>query len=173
METSTRDAAPVLFEAVIVPHRSLSARGLQVLSAAALAACLVSAGVFVALGAWPVGLFAGAELLLAVLLFRLHIRAARASELLLLSQHGLRVVRTSPAGEVRARNLPADWMTVRLEERPGRVPALVLLVQGTREEVGRDLGEAAKRDLAAALAEALHRRRNPVFDNPQLRQPAS
>jgi hypothetical protein len=36
------------------------------------------------------------------------------------------------------------------------------------EEVGRCLGEAEKRDLAAALDAALHRWRNPRFDNPQL-----
>jgi uncharacterized membrane protein len=159
----------VLFEAVIVPHRSLGPRGLKVLSVAALAACVITSVVFVALGAWPVGLFAGGELLLAVALFRLHMRAARASEMLLLTQEGLRVVRTTPSGAVSSRSLPADWMSVRLEERPGRVPALLLTAQGVEEEVGRDLGEAAKRDLAESLSAALHRRRNPVFDNPQLR----
>ena len=34
----------------------------------------------------------------------------------------------------------------------------------------RALGEAEKRDLAACLTRALHRARNPVFDNPQLRE---
>ena len=41
---------------------------------------------------------------------------------------------------------------------------------GVSEEIGRALGEAEKRDLAASLARALHRARNPVFDNPQLRE---
>lgn len=162
-------ARDVLFEAVIVPHRSLSQTGLCLVLGAVLACCLASGTVFALAGAWPVGVFAGAELLLAGLLVRLHLRAARASEMLLLSPDGLRVVRTSPRGAVHSRTLPADWMTVRLEERPGRVPALLLLGHGLREEVGRALGEEAKRDLAEALAAALHRRRNPVFDNPQLR----
>jgi uncharacterized membrane protein len=70
---------------------------------------------------------------------------------------------------VETRDLPADWMAVRLEERRGRVPALVLQLRGHAVEVGRELGEDAKRSLAEALAVALHRRRNPVFDNPQLR----
>lgn len=159
----------VLFEAVIVPHRSLSRVGLRCLLGVVLAGCVVSSSVFVLAGAWPVGVFTGAELVLAGALFRLHMRAARASEMLLLSPDGLRVVRTAPDGAMESRRLPADWMTVRLEERPGRVPALLLLGRGVREEVGAALGEDAKRDLAAALAAALHRRRNPVFDNPQLR----
>jgi len=48
------------------------------------------------------------------------------------------------------------------------VPRLLLSVRGRSEEVARALGEAAKRDLAAALTRALHRWRNPRFDNPQL-----
>ncbi len=166
---SPQDASPVLFEAVIVPHRSLTQRGMKLLSIALLVSCGVSAAVFVAMGAWPVGIFAAVELLLAFSLFGLHMRAARASELLLLSEEGLRVVRTSPRGTVRSRLLPADWMAVRLQERPGRVPALLLETRQVTEEVGRDLGEVAKRELAEALAAALHRRRHPVFDNPQLR----
>jgi uncharacterized membrane protein len=58
-----------------------------------------------------------------------------------------------------------------LEERPGRVPALVLVERHRRMEIGQSLGEDEKRDLAQALGEALHRLRNPVFDNPQLREP--
>jgi hypothetical protein len=41
---------------------------------------------------------------------------------------------------------------------------------GMSEEIARALGEAEKRDLAACLTRALHRTRNPVFDNPQLRE---
>jgi uncharacterized membrane protein len=164
-----RQEAPVLFEAVIVPHRSLSATGLRILLGAVLVSCVASATVFALVGAWPVGVFAGAELLLAGVLFRLHMRAARASEMLLLTEEGLRIVRTSARGAVETRMLSADWMAVRLEERPGRVPALLLHVRGASEEVGCELGEAAKRSLAEALAAALERRRNPVFDNPQLR----
>jgi uncharacterized membrane protein len=167
------DAETVQFQATIVPHRSLSRAGLRVLLGAVVAGCVVSSVVFAAIGAWPVGVFAGGELLLAAWLFRLHMRAARASEMLLLTEAGLRVVRTSAAGRVESRELPADWLRVRLEERPGRVPALILAGGGVAEEVGGALGEEAKRSLAAALSEALHRRRHPVFDNPQLRDQAT
>jgi hypothetical protein len=40
-------------------------------------------------------------------------------------------------------------------------------------EIGQLLGEDDKRDLAAALDAALTRYRNPVFDNPQLRDGGS
>jgi hypothetical protein len=49
------------------------------------------------------------------------------------------------------------------------VPRLMLTRYGISEEIARALGEVEKRDLAASLKRALHRARNPVFDNPQLR----
>ena len=174
MMTAADIRQDVQFEAVIVPQRSLSITGLRILLGVILTSCVISSTVFALVGAWPVGIFAGLELLLAAILFHLHMRAAKASELLLLSTDGLRIVRTSPRGDIRTRHLQAGWITVRLEERPGRVPALLLVGHGPgekigHEEVGRELGEHAKRSLAHALADALHRRRNPVFDNPQLR----
>lgn len=159
---------PVLFEAEIVPHRSLSRRGLRILLAAIFVVCAADAAVFVHIGAWPVGGFAGVELLLAALLLRINARAARAREILSLTGAALRVVRTDVQGRRDERVLPPAWLTVQLEERPGRVPGLWLGVRGQREEVARSLGEDEKRDLARALTEALDRWRNPRFDNPQL-----
>ncbi len=160
--------ADVLFEALIVPHRSLSRRGLNLLVGAIGALCAVNATVFVALGAWPVGGFTGVELLLAAFLLRLNAQGARASELLVLTPEALRITRTDPRGQREERSLPPGWLSVRLEERPGRVPALIATVGGRHEELGRSLGEVEKRDLAAALAAALHGWRNPCFENPQL-----
>jgi len=57
-----------------------------------------------------------------------------------------------------------------IEERPGRIPALLLTTRTLREEVASFLGEYEKRDLAAALQSALRGLRHPVFDNPQLRE---
>ncbi len=162
------ESADVLFEAVIVPHRSLSRGGLRVLLGGIALLCCVNATVFIHIGAWPVGGFTGVEFLLAALLFRLHTTAARASELVLLTPSELRIIRTEPNGRRRERVLSPTWLTVRFEERPGRVSGLWLGTRGEHEEIARSLGEDAKRDLADALAAALHRLRNPRFDNPQL-----
>ena len=163
METETR-----LFEAVITPHRSLTPAGLSLLLAAICLACGLSAVGFFVIGAWPVAGFTGVELLLAAWLFHLNVRAARASELLVLTPDSLRIIRTDPQGRRQEQALSPAWLSVRLLERPGRVPALLLSERGREEEVARALGEAEKRDLEKALAAALHRLRHPVFDNPQL-----
>jgi uncharacterized membrane protein len=121
------------------------------------------------LGAWPVLPFTVAEVGLVLLMLRLNNRQARASELILLSGDELRIVRTEPSGRRRETVLPAGWLSVSLEERDGRVPRLVVRRGGVSEEIARALGETEKRNLAASLTRVLHRSRNPVFDNPQLR----
>jgi len=130
--------------------------------------CCITTGMAVWQGAWPVGGFAAIELGVVALLLRLHARSAREAELVLLTDAGLRIVRTDAKGGRRELELPPHWLRVRLEERPGRVPLLTLSARGVSEEVGRCLGEPEKRELAAALDAALHRWRNPRFDNPQL-----
>ncbi len=161
--------API-FEAVIVPHRSLSRRGRWLLVGALALLCGINAAIFVHLGAWPVAGFAAGEVLLAAVMLHINAQRARASEVVLLTEQALRITRTDVHGRRQERSLPAGWLSATLEELPGRVPRLMLRVGGREEEIGTSLGEAEKRDLAAALKRALHRWRNPVFDNPQLRE---
>ncbi len=162
------DASAAVFEAIIVPHRSLSARGMRFLIAAVCSVSLFTSLLFWWLGAWPIAGFNGAEITLAVVLLRINARAARASEMLLLDEGSLRIVRTAPDGSRQERRLQAAWLNVVVQERPGQVSGLWLVGQGQQEEVAKTLGEEEKLDLAAALRAALHRLRNPVFDNPQL-----
>ncbi len=125
---------------------------------------------FCMLGAWPVLPFSAIEVGLVLLMLHLNTRQARASELILLTETELRIVRTEPSGHRWERVLRSGWLSVSLQERDGRVPRLVLRRHNVSEEIGQALGEAEKRDLAARLTLALHRARNPVFDNPQLRE---
>jgi uncharacterized membrane protein len=157
-----------LFEAVIVPHRSLSPTGLRWLILVICGLCGLTALRFWLIGAWPVAAFSVLEVGLAVVLLRVNAGRARASEMILLTDRALRVVRTSASGRRQECTLAPAWLNVVLEETPGRVPRLVLTARDVREEIGTTLGEAERRDLALALKEALHRARNPRFYNPQL-----
>jgi uncharacterized membrane protein len=160
---------PILFQAEVTPHRSLSARGLRLVIVFVCAVSLGTTTLFWILGAWPIAGFNGVEILLAIILLKAHQKSARAKEVLLLSGAGLRVRRVDARGKVSEFLMPAGWLNVVLTERPGRVPGLYLAARGAQVEVAMSLGEPEKRDLAEALAGALHRLRNPVFDNPQLR----
>ena len=157
------DREAILFEAVVVPHRSLSPRGLTILMAVIGSLCAVIMLRFWLIGAWPVAGFGVAEIGLAIFLLHLNAKRARASELILLSEYALRIVRTDRRGRREERVLPVGWLNAMLEEPHGRVPRLLLVAHGMREEIATTLGEAEKRDLWIALHDALHRLRNPRF----------
>lgn len=163
------DRKATIFEAVIIPHRSLSPRGLTILMALIGLLCALIVLRFWLIGAWPVAGFGVVEIGLAIFLLRLNASRARASELVLLSEDALRIVRTDRRGQRQQRVLPVGWLQATLEEPPGQVPRLLLVARGMREEIATTLGEAEKRDLWLALRDALHRLRSPSFDNPQLR----
>ncbi len=146
------DAEPSYFEAVIVPHRSLSRRGLFLLIGAICGLSMITS----------------TEITLAVLLLRWNVRAARANEVILLSPSLLRVIRTAANGARSEVRLAPGWLRVELQERPGRVPGLFLASHGERVEVGASLGEPEKLSLADGLRAALDAWRHPRFENPQL-----
>lgn len=164
----------LLFEASISPNRSLSHRGKIRLLAGLTAGCALMAARAISLGAWPVAAFGIVELGLAALLFWIHARSQRRSELLLLSKDSFRLVHTGPDGTRRHTTLTLRWLAVELEERAGRVPGLYVRCRGDqmqlhRHEIARALGDVEKRDLAASLQEAVRQLQSPEFDNWQLR----
>ena len=161
---------PVLFEAICTPPRSLGRRGMRVLAACLLAASATTGGMFLALGAWPILGFTGLEAAFVLWLMGLHRRwSRRTTEVLILTGDRLTIHRTDRRGRQEKVSIDPYWAKLRLEERPGRVSLLVLRQRGHSEEIGKLLGDEQKRDLAGALGEALRRWREPVFDNPQLR----
>lgn len=164
--------APLIFEAVLRPHRSLSGRGVLTVVAGMFCASLFVTSLMYLLGAWPVIGFNGADISLAIFLMWLNRRAARATETITLSEDELRIVARDVHGRRLDLAMKPYWLNVSLEERAGTVPKLILSARGRRHEIARQLGEVPKRDLAAALTRALMRLRNPVFHNPQLDDPS-
>jgi uncharacterized membrane protein len=160
----------VLFEAVLRPHRSLSRRQVFLVAALMFTASICVTSLMFLLGAWPVIGFNGADIALAFLLLWLNVRAARAVEIITLSDSGMVITNIDIQGRSRTAALAPYWLNVVLEERHGTVPRLLLAARGHQTEIARQLGETPKRDLAEALTRALHRWRNPRFDNVQLRE---
>ncbi|MBV9249847.1 MAG: DUF2244 domain-containing protein [Acetobacteraceae bacterium] len=162
-------ASPLLFEAVIVPHRSLSPRGVRnLLIFIAVASSLIALRFWI-VGAWPVMAFSILEVGIVMWLLRLNARGSRASEIVLLSDSALCVIRTDVKGGRKEKTLDPAWLRIELQEAPGRVPRLLLVSAREREEVGASLGEEKKRELASRLREAIYLAQNPRFDNVQLR----
>ena len=160
--------APV-FEALIVPYRSLTRKGVTIVIGSLMALSAAVALRFWLWGAWPVVLFSLFDVPLVGLLLAINMRRARASELIMLSAQELTVTRTDPAGRQKQISMPSAWLRVDLESGHG-IPRLLVRSHGRGYEVGAFLHEPDKRSLFEALREALHQARNPHFDNPQLRE---
>lgn len=164
---------PVLFEAVCTPPSSFTRRGYRVLVGVAAAGAVLPAAVALSWGAWPVMGFLGLELLLVLAAIAFHARRnARVREILLLEGGALRIHRTDARGRREDHSLDPYWLRVQLQEDPAGPTRLLLMQRRLAIEVGRSLGAEDKRSLADALRAALARYRNPVFDNPQLRDGA-
>ena len=160
-EEQRKEAAPVFFDAVLYPHRSLPPQGF-VLLMAVLGAVSFAAGMsFVLMGAWPICGYFGIDVLLVYLAFRASYRSARMHEWVRLTEHSLTVERVSQRGERRRWQFQPFWLRVRLEERE-ETNRLVLTSHGRELVVGGFLAPQERHSLAAALKDALVRWREHV-----------
>ncbi|WP_256367314.1 DUF2244 domain-containing protein [Acidisphaera sp. S103] len=159
--------APV-FEALIVPHRSLTRKGVMTVIAVLTVFSAAVALRFLLLGAWPVAAFSLLEIPLVCGLLAVNVRRARASELIMLTAQEITVIQTDPAGRRKQMSLPSAWLRVQLDAGRG-IPRVVLSSHGRDCEVGAFLHEPDRLSLFDALRDAVHGVRNPRFDNPQLR----
>jgi uncharacterized membrane protein len=158
-------AAPLgrlFFECVLSPHRSLPPHGFHILM---LALGLISLAVgigFVAIGAWPVIGFFGIDVALVYLAFRLNYRGARQSETIRLAGDAFTVERVGAQGERRAWRFQPFWLQVILEERAGDANRLLVASHGRSLAIGDFVTSPARRELAAAIREALRRWRDAL-----------
>ncbi|MBI1244568.1 MAG: DUF2244 domain-containing protein [Alphaproteobacteria bacterium] len=121
------------------------------------AASFLSGCLFVALGAWPVVGFLGADIVLVWIAFRVSYARAAASERLTLHADRFEIVRTDRAGRVDRRTLEPYWLKVRIEHRGAGAPAVRLASHGRTTTIGRFLGPAERIELAHMIEEALAR----------------
>jgi uncharacterized membrane protein len=157
---------PILFEARLTPHRSLSSTAFTLLMTAVIAVAFVAGAAFVALGAYPVTGFCGLELFLFFLLFRLNYRSATgSSEWIRLTSDRLEIVRRERNRETGRWSLQPYWLSVALEGSENDSGGAVLLrSHGRSLAIGRFLAPEERVRLREALALALARLREPRFD---------
>ena len=154
-----------LFEARIVPHRSLTRTGFRAVMAAVGLISLASSLPFVLLGAWPVAGFMGLDVALLYFAFRANFRAARAYELIRVTPLELMLAKVTAAGaRAEWRFHPAWVRLVRKDHDEYGLMELTLHSRGQAIEVAKFLGPGEKAGLAAKLSQALSdARRGPRY----------
>ena len=152
-----------LFEAVITPHRSLSARGFLLVMSLIAGISFISGLASWMIGAWPVVGFFGLDVALIWFAFRANYRAARVREIVSVNHDRLRIERTDTKGRRRRVEMNPYW--TRLEaERDEEFGMLGLSVtsHGTSERVGDWLSPPERETFAKALSKALQDARNTI-----------
>lgn len=159
-ETTTEKA---LFDAVLRPHRSLSARGFFILMLV-LGALSFAAGVaFISIGAWPVFGFFGLDVLAVYIAFRLNYRSGRAYEAVRLTESALSVLRVDWRGRARRETYQPYWLRVEFDAPAEDGGHVLLASHGKRRIVAACLSPDERVEFAEALREALAKLRRPVF----------
>lgn len=156
-EPASEPGSPVLYDAVLSPHRSLPPRGFTVLILLMAAVSFMASLFFVLHGAWPVTPFFGVDVLLVYVAFRLNYRSGRLREELKLTEDSLTVDRVNVYGERTRWRFQPYWLRVIFEEKDEDTNRLVLTSHGRSLVVGSFLGAAERRGVAHALKDALAR----------------
>ncbi len=163
-ETGPRESGrgPVIFDALLTPHRSLGRRGFVVFMCAFCAVSFLAGLAFFLLGAWPVPGFLGLDVLLVYVAFKINHRRARMYETVRLTHDDLTVERVDPRGRRRAWRFQPGWLQVLMDDPPRHDSKLVLRSHGRSLAIGGFLTPQERLDLARALCEALERARRPA-----------
>ncbi len=158
-------AERVYLDASLQPHRSLGPKGFAlVMGSIALGGFALGTAFFMA-GAWPVAGFAGLEILLLFIAFKLNYRAGRISEHLRLTDAGLEVVKIAASGRRSRILLEPGWLNVRMDDPPDHGSQLVVSTRGKGLILGSFLTPGERLEVANALKAAIDRYRAPVHSN--------
>jgi uncharacterized membrane protein len=157
MTTLNDDSSePVLFSAVLTPHRSLSATGFVIVMTLVGGVSFAAGIVFLVMGAWPVFGFFGLDVLLIYLAFRANYRAGTAYEEVFVRPSQLHVRKVSHKGAVSEWTLNPVWVQLEREvhEEFG-IERLMLVSHGRKLPIATFLGPDEKKSFADALSAAI------------------
>ncbi|HVV41187.1 MAG TPA: DUF2244 domain-containing protein [Nitrobacter sp.] len=159
-------AEPVLFTALLTPHRSLSRKAFGILMIAVSAISFIAGMVFLMMGAWPVFGFFGLDVLLIYWAFRINFRDAKASEEISVTPSELRVRRTSHRGHTVEWVLNPLWVQLdkKTHEEFG-IERIYLVSRGRHISIASFLGPDEKASFVNALVAALQAaKRGPTYN---------
>ncbi|SDD29168.1 DUF2244 domain-containing protein [Kordiimonas lacus] len=158
-ETAARmgDGRKLLFDATLYPHRSLKPHQFRRLFWFLIAVCLLAGLRFIMVGAWPVVIFLGVDLLAIWLAFHFSYRSARLYETLQLSEKDLILTRVHPGGRVESWRFDPYWVKLDLKTIDEDRNQLSLASHGETLVFGAFLTPTDRRKLRAALMPELLR----------------
>ena len=154
----TRD--PLLFDAILRPHRSLSPAGFWALMIFVSLVSFGTGAAYALSGAWPVLGFYGLDVLAIWAAFKWSYRSGRLFETVRLTPASLEVRRVHPSGRWEHWRFQPYW--VRLSVESGDDPRINLAERSVSVDLGAFMSAHERLDFARALQCALTIARQPA-----------
>jgi uncharacterized membrane protein len=154
---------PYFMDAVITPHRSLSSRGIIILIGVLTVINAVSAAFFLAIGAGPIPIFLGLDVLAVIIAFSASNAAAGRTERVQVTATEVRVLRQSPREALTVWVSPTAFTRIALIGGPGGDGDLRLRLSDREIAIARALSRPERLAFAKALDLAVWRARTGLF----------
>ena len=149
-------ADPLLFSAVLAPHRSLRPHGFAILMAVMAVMSTLTGFVFWRLGAWPVPGFLGLDVAALYVAFRLSYRQGRAAEEIHMTRSLLTVRRTTADGRQASAGLNPYWARLEIDRHPEfGILRMAIAWQNHRLAIGSLIGPTERERFAEEFSAAL------------------
>ena len=107
------------FVAELTPHRSLGKAGFTILMIFVAATCFISGIMFLVIGAWPVFILLGADVLLLWIAFKVNYKAAKVCERISVGRDMLTIERIEPSGKSELTQLNPFWSRFQIDRLEG------------------------------------------------------
>ena len=147
------------FNALLVPNRSLSGAGFRTVMAIVISVNLINALIYFVVGAWPVVIFCGIDIVLVWLAFRLSYAQGRRHERLILTDDALWVIRVLPSGHETRWKLTPAFVRIDIARPIEHDSQLCLRECGKTLVIGSFLAPKKRGEVAEALERVLAPRR--------------
>jgi uncharacterized membrane protein len=158
--SSGHSGRPAFFDIELKPYRSLGPRGFAILIGFVALGNLGAGLAFWLLGAWPVFVFCGLDVLLVYLAFKFSYRQQRAREFIRLDDSMLEIRRVDIQGREKVWRLQPYWLRIECDAEDESA-SLRIWSHGRALTLGAFLSPDERRRLAEGLREALWRWRQP------------
>lgn len=145
-----------VYQAELIPHRSLGRKGYRIFFAITGGLSLVHILFFMTAGAWPIMMFFGLDFILLYGAFWLNYRAARAREEISLSRLDLSIRKISPGGTVREARYNPFWARLKIARHPEiGITSIRVSGQGHETPLAEFLYPEAREKFASDFTRAL------------------
>ncbi len=145
-----------VFAAELTPYRSLGRTGFKLVLLLSGTVCLFYSIFFAVTGAWPIGLFLGADFLLLYVALKMSYRSGRQREEVSVSPSNVLIRKFSPTGRMIEHRFNPFWARFRINRHEEfGITSMHVTGEGRQTDVGSFLNPDDRESFASAFRNAL------------------